>query len=136
MGLTGGAITPMPASDQSSAWGRRDQGAQPPAAVGAAPLAEASSTWRQEIAALARGRLCQPETRRACRLENGGFADWACGTCTEFIRPEAVSPWTWHLLFLFRLQKASYPFQANDLSLETWLLLGQVQEIWEKKGQG
>jgi hypothetical protein len=95
------------------------------------PISEASSTWWQEIAALAQGRLCRREVRRACRLENGDFADWACQACTEFLRPEAVSPWTWHLLFLYRLQKAGYPFRANDLSLETWLLLGRVQEVWE-----
>ncbi len=82
----------------------------------------------QELRSLVRGRLCRPEQRQICRAEHGSFADWACGTCAEYLRPEAVSPWTWHLMFLHRLKKAGYPFRANDLSLETWLLLGLVEE--------
>ena len=76
---------------------------------------------------LAGGRLCGPEERRRCRTESGAFADWACGACDECLRPEAVSPWTWHLVFLYRLSRAGYPFKANDLSLETWLLMGTVR---------
>jgi hypothetical protein len=82
----------------------------------------------QELRRLAEGRLCRAEQRRRCRAENGPFADWACSNCTEYLRPETISPWTWHLMFLHRLKKAGYPFRANDLSLETWLLLGLVEE--------
>ena len=82
----------------------------------------------QELRNLARGRLCRPEQRQICRAEDGAFSDWACGACAEYLRPEAISPWTWHFMFLHRLKKAGYPFQANDLSLETWLLLGLVEE--------
>ncbi len=87
-----------------------------------------TQTVLQELYTLARGRLCRPEQRRICQAEDGAFSDWACGTCTEYLRPEAVSPWTWHLMFLHRLKRAGYPFRANDLSLETWLLLGLVEE--------
>jgi len=31
-------------------------------------------------------------------------------------------------MFLHRLKKGGYPFRPNDLSLETWLLLGLVEE--------
>jgi hypothetical protein len=89
----------------------------------------------EELRDLARGRLCRPEVRQRCRAENSAFADWACGVCEEFRQPEALSPWTWHLLFLFQLQQAGYPFRANDLSLETWLLLGLVRQIL-KGGKG
>jgi len=82
----------------------------------------------QELRSLVRGRLCRQEQRQRCRAENGPFADWACTNCAEYLRPEAVSPWTWHLMFLHRLKKAGYPFRPNDLSLETWLLLGLVEE--------
>ena len=81
-----------------------------------------------ELRSLASGRLCRPEHQEKCRAENGPFAEWACKSCSEFLRPEAVSPWTWHFLFLYRLKRAGYPFRANDLSLETWLLLGLVEE--------
>ncbi|MEW6386826.1 MAG: hypothetical protein AB1491_04835 [Thermodesulfobacteriota bacterium] len=91
---------------------------------------------KREIKALATGRLCREEWRRQCRMENGAFADWACEVCEEFLRPEAISPWTWHLLFLHHLQKAGYPFRANDLSLEIWLLLGLLQRELEAAGGG
>ncbi len=91
--------------------------------------------WRllPELQTLAAGRICSPEVRQKCHLENGGFAAWACGVCQEYLRPEAVSPWTWHLLFLYQLRRAGYPFKADDLSLEAWLLLGWVGRILEGK---
>jgi hypothetical protein len=89
----------------------------------------------KEVQALAAGRLCWPEVRRKCQVENGAFADWACQACQEFVRPEAISPWTWHLVWLWQLQRAGYPFRANDLSLETWLRLGLVRH-WLEGTQG
>jgi len=90
----------------------------------------------QELRDLAAGRVCGPEVRRRCRAANDSFATWACGVCTEFLRPEAISPWTWHLVFLYRLSRAGYPFKANDLSLETWLLLGVVRQVLEGAPRG
>lgn len=90
----------------------------------------------RELQAVAAGRLCEPEAQRRCHTESGPFAAWACAACEEYLRPEALSPWTWHLLFLYRLQRAGYPFRANDLSLETWLLLGVVQKILEDTQRG
>lgn len=84
-----------------------------------------------EVLDLAGDRLCQAERRRTCRTENGPFAEWACQECREFRRPETISPWTWHLVFLYQLKQAGYPFKANDLSLETWLMLRLVQKIFE-----
>ena len=85
---------------------------------------------------LAAGRLCGPAQQRRCRSENGAFATWACQACEEYLRPEAISPWTWHLVFLHQLRQAGYPFAANDLTLEEWLLLGLVQRLLTgKRGQ-
>ncbi len=84
-----------------------------------------------ELKAIAGGRLCGPAERRRCHAEAGSFADWACTVCQEFLRPEAISPWTWHLVFLYQLSRAGYPFKANDLTLETWLLLGTVRRVLE-----
>jgi hypothetical protein len=86
--------------------------------------------WLRELQAVAQGRLCGPAERRRCRRESGAFTAWACGVCEEYLRPETLSPWTWHFLFLYRLSQAGYPFRANDLSLETWLLLGAVRRIF------
>jgi hypothetical protein len=85
---------------------------------------------------VAQGRLCGPAEKRRCRTEGGVFAAWACSVCEECLRPETLSPWTWHLLFLYRLRQAGYPFRANDLSLETWLLLGLVQKVLENTQRG
>uniref|UniRef100_A0A7C3WRL3 Uncharacterized protein n=1 Tax=Desulfobacca acetoxidans TaxID=60893 RepID=A0A7C3WRL3_9BACT len=85
----------------------------------------------EEVRDLATGRLCQGERRRECRRENSVFADWACQECREFRRPETISPWTWHLILLFQLKQAGYPFQANELTLETWLLLGLVERAFQ-----
>lgn len=90
----------------------------------------------RELKMLASGRLCGPEERRRCRLESGTFADWACGACDERVRPEAISPWTWHLVFLYQLSRAGFPFKANDLSLETWLLMGTVRRVLEGAQRG
>ncbi len=88
----------------------------------------------EEVLDLAQGRLCQGERRRACRAESGAFGEWACRECREFRRPETISPWTWHLVLLHQLKRAGYPFNANDLSLETWMLMGLVQRIFEAAG--
>jgi hypothetical protein len=61
----------------------------------------------QELISVAKGRLCQPEQRQICQAEHGAFTDWACGTCAEYLRPEAISPWTWHLMFLHRLTSSN-----------------------------
>jgi hypothetical protein len=90
----------------------------------------------QELQMLAGGRLCHDEERKRCRVENGAFADWACRACAERVRPEAISPWTWHLVFLYQLSRAGYPFKANDLSLETWLLMGTVRQVLEGVQRG
>lgn len=90
----------------------------------------------RELQAVAGGRLCGPQERRRCRTESGAFAAWACAACEEYLRAEALSPWTWHLLFLYRLSQAGYPFRANDLSLETWLLLGVVRKVLENTQRG
>ncbi len=90
----------------------------------------------RDLRALATGRLCRREQQRRCRAEHGVFADWACQACQEYLRVEEVSPWTWHLVFLHRLKKAGYPFRAGDLSLETWLLLGQVEEALKPPQRG
>ncbi len=104
---------------------------------GVSPLCSGLGKWpfREEVLRLVTGKVCTPEVRARCRRENGEFADWACGECTEFLQPESISPWTWHLLMLFRLKKAGYPFRANDLSLETWLLLGEMEAALIKGGR-
>lgn len=90
----------------------------------------------KELQAVAAGRLCGPEEQRRCFAEGGPFAAWACSACEEYLRVETISPWTRHLLFLHQLRQAGYPFRANDLSLETWLLLGVTQDVLESPQRG
>lgn len=102
------------------------------------PTGDSLQGWPldKELQVLTNGRLCSPEEQRRCRAENGPFADWACAACAERVRPEAISPWTWHLVFLYQLSRAGYPFKANDLSLETWLLMGKVRRVLERAQRG
>ena len=102
------------------------------------PLGGDHLDWplQKELQLLASGRLCSEEEQRRCRAESGAFADWACRECAERVRPEAISPWTWHLIFLHQLSRAGYPFKANDLSLETWLLMGTVRRVLEGVQRG
>jgi hypothetical protein len=100
------------------------------------PFAADSRDWlegwplHRDLQMLAAGRVCDAAQRRRCTAASGSFAPWACQVCEEYLRPEAVSPWTWHLVFLHQLHRAGYPFKANDLTLEEWLLLGLVQRIF------
>lgn len=99
---------------------------------------ESRPDWplQRELHMLAGGRLCGQAEQRRCRAESGAFADWACAACAERVRPEVISPWTWHLVFLYQLSRAGYPFKANDLSLETWLLMGTVRRVLEGNQRG
>ena len=44
-----------------------------------------------------------------------------------------IHPWTIHLIDLWRLQKAGYPFEKNDLSYQEWIDLGIANQLLERK---
>jgi len=52
---------------------------------------------------------------------------WACENCPK-TRASDLHPYTSKLLTIRRLRQAGYPLEANDLTYEEWLDLGQVQE--------
>lgn len=52
-----------------------------------------------------------------------------CARCEA--REYEPSPWCMHILFLYTLQSGGYPFQANELSIEEWLAIGEVKKILE-----
>ncbi|ACL05235.1 hypothetical protein Dalk_3547 [Desulfatibacillum aliphaticivorans] len=63
-----------------------------------------------------------------CRAEFGDYLSWACGKCHK-AREEDLHPYTQKLFRIRALQKAGYPFRANDLALEEWLDLAAI-EVW------
>jgi hypothetical protein len=76
---------------------------------------------------LYRGEVCSEAEAAECREEIADLT-WACANCKKH-PPDEISPWTWHLLELRRLQQGGYPFEADDLSLEEWEELGTINEI-------
>jgi len=55
-----------------------------------------------------------------------------CGGC-ERKENEDYEPSEWfnHIWFLYMLQRAGYPFNKNDLTLEEWIDLGILKEELE-----
>lgn len=71
----------------------------------------------------------------------GDNLKWACDNCSQvFNADDGIHPYIWYLLDLNNLRQAGYPFNKNDLSLETWSDLGMVQQEieaakWNSKPQ-
>jgi hypothetical protein len=76
--------------------------------------------------------VCSLEEEAKCKIEFGKYYEWSCENCEKKKRRE-IHPWTNHLLYLRRLQKAGYPFGKNDLSFEEWLHLGLINEFLDHK---
>lgn len=75
--------------------------------------------------------LCGKTERAACIEEVGEpMLEWQCRNCPKK-RWQDLHPYTLKILKLRRLQKAGYPFGANDLTLEEWEDLGLVNEWLE-----
>ncbi|MBT9169521.1 MAG: hypothetical protein DDT19_02881 [Syntrophomonadaceae bacterium] len=60
-----------------------------------------------------------------------------CSTC-EAREPYEPSRWFQHIWFLFSLQRAGYPFEKNDLSIDEWIDIGvldaEIEAIkWQTK---
>jgi hypothetical protein len=81
--------------------------------------------------------VCSPEEEAKCKAEFGEYLEWSCKNCEKekvgAYGNTPLHPWTSHLLFLRRLQKAGYPFGKNDLSFEEWMHLGLVNELLDRK---
>lgn len=52
-----------------------------------------------------------------------------CSACDK--KPRELSDWFYHINHLYRLQKAGYPFRANDLTLDEWYDVGVLTEELE-----
>lgn len=84
-----------------------------------------------DLAALEKG-LCTPDEAETCREENGADPEWACAHCPKK-RSGDLSPYTLKLLDLYSLQRAGYPFRANDMEYQEWLDLGQIRQVLEDR---
>lgn len=65
--------------------------------------------------------------RKACAADLRQNLDSVCAQCEA--REYEPSEWCRHILFLYTLQTAGYPFQANELSIEEWLAIGEVKQF-------
>lgn len=81
----------------------------------------------EDLQALQKG-LCTENEKKKCEAEFGVNIEWACANCPQK-RPEDLSPYTVKLLSVRKLQKAGYPLEANDLTLEEWFDLGLICQM-------
>lgn len=81
--------------------------------------------------------LCDDVQERKCLEEVGeALISWTCEQC-EKKKSRDLDEYTVKMFKLRQLKKAGYPFGANDLTLEEWMDLGQVEETmeWQTKAQ-
>ena len=72
--------------------------------------------------------MCTEEEREKCLIEVAEEnLEWTCTNCKKQ-KADVISPWTYHLLQIRKLQKAGYPFDKNELTIEEWQDLGTVNE--------
>lgn len=55
---------------------------------------------------------------------------WTCSKCSKK-RWRDLSPYTWKLFRIRRLQMAGYPLEKNDLTYAEWCDLGRLAEVIE-----
>ena len=55
----------------------------------------------------------------------------ACAVC-ESNREYEPSTWFTHINWLYRLQRAGYPFGTDDLDIEEWLALSEIRDAMEE----
>jgi len=58
--------------------------------------------------------------------------DAQCKECGKATREEA-SPFTAHMMKIYRLARGGYPFRANDLTMLEWQALGIVKDYLEPR---
>jgi len=86
-----------------------------------------------DLAAIERG-ICQPAEEAQCLADNSDI-EWACANCPKK-RSSDLSEYTHKLIRLHNLQKAGYPFKANDIAYEEWLDLGRVNQVLAPRQAG
>lgn len=66
-----------------------------------------------------------------------GTGDALTGCCKicqddeKYLRADEISPWTYHILAIRKLQQGGYPYEKNDLEYEEWQDLGSANETIE-----
>lgn len=92
---------------------------------------------------LAESGVCTEEEKKKCAYEFGENLQWACSNCKKNRDENEISPYTAKLLRIRALQAAGYPLKANDLTMEEWLDLAEIEfyyrqreiEAWQTKAK-
>jgi len=69
-----------------------------------------------------------------CRKGSGPLLEKVCEVCPR--HGYEPSDELLRTLWLYSLQRGGYPFQANDLSVEEWIRLGELREEIEAMKAG
>lgn len=77
-----------------------------------------------------RSGICSREDREKCRIEMGENLDWACSHCKKARSEDDLDlhPYTLKLLRIRVMKMGGYPFKANDLTVEEWEDLGNIEQ--------
>ena len=78
--------------------------------------------------------VCNDAQRKKCASECGQFLEEQCKRCER--NPKNIPPpslWFLHIRWLYRLRRAGYPFQPDDLSMDEWLGMGEYAELAEAR---
>ena len=86
--------------------------------------------------------VCTREEQEKCQEQIGDGMDWkgirfidsACIDCDKK-KSADINPYASYLFNLRKLQKAGYPFHKNDLPYQTWLDLGMLNEMMDRKAR-
>ncbi len=62
-----------------------------------------------------------------CLATSGALLTAKCAEC-DGREPYEPSEWFAHIWYLYRLQRAGYPFGANELSVEEWMDIGILRD--------
>lgn len=70
------------------------------------------------------------EQRKKCASTSGPFIEQVCATCERRVK-YTPSPWFNHIWFLWRMKRGGYPFKSNELSVEEWLAIADLDDLMQ-----
>ena len=74
---------------------------------------------------------CTPQRKQKCKKSAGASLEAVCQQCERRVPYETSLRFDkgW---FLMMLVKAHYPFSKNDLTMDEWLLIGEMSNAYEQ----
>lgn len=77
--------------------------------------------------------VCTEDEKRACEFEFGENIEWACSNCPKKKDESEINPYTLKLLKMRAIMSAGYPVKANDLTMEEWLDMAEINGFYAQQ---